>query len=203
MGRTHARPGAASDAMRLRLLLGQRGGETAGMLWKEVDLETATWTLPRPRTKTKQPHVVGLPPTALALLERRRAASDEQEKNVFPGLTLTCEAHKALYAIHDGVYEWKDLRRTVGTRLAGLRIRRDRDRPRLEPREGHGHQQALQQAPIYRRDSRGAHRLGRRTPAHPEARTEGADARPADAFAPVTGAPRVPAAGLMIYRRFA
>ena len=48
-----AQPGAASDAMRLRLLLGQRGAETAGMLWDELDLETATWTLPRPRTKNE------------------------------------------------------------------------------------------------------------------------------------------------------
>ena len=115
-----AQPGAASDAMRLRLLLGQRGNETAGMLWRELDLETATWTLPRPRTKTKQPHVVGLPPTALALLERRRAESDEQEEHVFPGLSLQGDEHRALHAIHDGAYEWKDLRRTVATRLADL-----------------------------------------------------------------------------------
>lgn len=115
-----ARPGAASDAMRLRLLLGQRGAETAGMLWKELDLETATWTLPRPRTKTKQPHVVGLPPTALALLERRHAESGEQKEYVFPGLSLQGDEHRALHAIHNGAYEWKDLRRTVATRLAEL-----------------------------------------------------------------------------------
>lgn len=71
-------------------------------------------------TKTKQLHVVGLPPTALALLKRRSKQSEEQEKNVFPGLTLTCDEHKALSVVHGGAYEWKDLRRTVGTRLAGL-----------------------------------------------------------------------------------
>ena len=116
-----AQPGAASDAMRLRLLLGQRGGETAGMAWAELDLDTATWVLPRRRTKTKkQPHVVGLPPTALALLERRRAGLDEQEARVFPDLTLMGDEHKALSVIHGGAYEWKDLRRTVATRLADL-----------------------------------------------------------------------------------
>ena len=42
------------------------------------------------------------------------------KKRVFPGLTLTCDEHKALDAIHNGAYEWKDLRRTVATRLADL-----------------------------------------------------------------------------------
>jgi integrase len=115
-----ARPGDASDAMRLRLLLGQRGGETAGMLWSELDLAHATWSLPRPRTKNSRPHAVGLPPTALALLERRRKERVGQEPHVFPGFTLTCDAHQALRAITGGAYEWKDLRRTVATRLADL-----------------------------------------------------------------------------------
>ena len=34
-------PGSAADAIRLRLLLGQRGKETAGMLWSEVDLDAS------------------------------------------------------------------------------------------------------------------------------------------------------------------
>jgi integrase len=116
-----AQPGAASDAVRLRLLLGQRGAETAEMLWSELDLEQTLWTLPRLRTKTQQrAHVVPLPPTALALLERRRAVVPQDEPQVFPGLTLTGDEHKALAVIHGGAYEWKDLRRTVGTRLAEL-----------------------------------------------------------------------------------
>jgi integrase len=116
-----ARPGAASDAVRLRVLLGQRGAETAGMQWSEVDLHSAIWTLPRLRTKTQQrAHVVPLPPAALSLLERRRAIAPEHEPRVFPGLTLNCDEHKALAVIHGGAYEWKDLRRTVATRLAGL-----------------------------------------------------------------------------------
>ena len=43
-----------------------------------------------------------------------------KERSVFPGLTLTGDAHKALGVIHGGAYTWKDLRRTVATRLAGL-----------------------------------------------------------------------------------
>lgn len=115
-----AHPGAAADAIRLRLLLGQRGGETAGMAWAEVDLDAALWRLPPTRTKNKRPHVVPLPAAALALLMRRRAEVPADEARVFPGLTLICDAHKALGALHGGRYEWKDLRRTVATRLAAL-----------------------------------------------------------------------------------
>jgi len=115
-----AQPGAPSDAVRLRLLLGQRGGETVGMLWSEVALEDALWLLPAPRTKNRKPHSVPLPPEALTLLTRRRTHVPEDEPRVFPDLTLTSKEHKSIAKLHGGKYEWKDLRRTVGTRLAGL-----------------------------------------------------------------------------------
>lgn len=115
-----AQPGAASDAVRLRLLLGQRGQETAGMCWTEVDLEAADWSLPGTRTKNKHPHVVALPPTALTLLARRCAGAAADDDRVFPDLSLQGDEHKALATIHGGTYEWTDLRRTVSTRLAGL-----------------------------------------------------------------------------------
>ena len=38
----------------------------------------------------------------------------------FPGLTVWTDDHRALADIAAGAYEWKDLRRTVGTRLAAL-----------------------------------------------------------------------------------
>ena len=115
-----AHPGAASDAMRLRLLLGQRGGETAGMLWTEIDLDAKRWSLPAPRTKNRKPHVVPLPPTAVKLIQARRAQLADDEPRVFPGLTLFSQDMKDLAVIHGGAYEWKDLRRTVATRLAEL-----------------------------------------------------------------------------------
>ena len=115
-----ANPGIASDAVRLRLLLGQRGEETAGILWQEVDLEHAIWSLPRTRTKNKRPHVVALPPSALAIFIRQRPLVPDTEPRVFPALDLTGDDHKALNVIHGGAYEWTDLRRTVATRLAGL-----------------------------------------------------------------------------------
>jgi integrase len=113
-------PGEASDAIRLRLLLGQRGEETSDALWNEIDLEAAIWSLPNTRTKNKRAHVVALPPEALTILKRRREAVPEDAPRVFPSLDLTGDEHKALNAIHNGAYEWTDLRRTVATRLAGL-----------------------------------------------------------------------------------
>lgn len=113
-----ARPGPAADAMRLRLLLGQRGGEVVGMRWAELDLETRVWELPASRTKNGRAHVVPLPPTALALLEALRAAAPKNEPRVFSGLTVWSDGHRELSAVHGGTYTWKDLRRTVSTRLA-------------------------------------------------------------------------------------
>jgi integrase len=113
-------PGAAADAVRLRLLLGQRGAETAGMCWTELDLQTGLWSLPGSRTKNKRPHIVPLPATALALLTRRRTIVGADEPRVFPGLSLDSDAHRALSAIHGGAWRWTDLRRSVATRLAGL-----------------------------------------------------------------------------------
>ncbi len=113
-----ARPGPAADAMRLRLLLGQRGGEVVGMRWAELDLEARVWELPASRTKNGRAHVVPLPPTALALLEALRAAAPKEEPRVFSGLTVWSDGHRELSTVHGGTYTWKDLRRTVSTRLA-------------------------------------------------------------------------------------
>jgi integrase len=115
-----AHPDRAADALRLRLLLGQRGDEIAGMAWSEVTLEERLWEIPRTRTKNKRPHAVPLAATALALLERRRAAAKDDEPRVFPDLMLSSDDYRALGTIHQGAYEWKDLRRTVATRLGAL-----------------------------------------------------------------------------------
>jgi integrase len=115
-----AHPGPASDAVRLRLLLGQRGAEVIGMRWDEIDLVNKTWELPGARTKNARPHVVPLPTTAVLVLKRVRAAVGEHDLRVFPGLSPWSNDLRALSAIHNSAYEWKDLRRTVSTRLAGL-----------------------------------------------------------------------------------
>jgi hypothetical protein len=88
------------------------------MRWDEVDLKAGVWHLPGARTKNGRPHSLPLPPSALALLERRRVEAPADAGAVFPGLTQWSDDHRALSAIHGGAYTWKDLRRTVSTRLA-------------------------------------------------------------------------------------
>ncbi len=114
------RPGRAADAIRLRLLLGQRGDEILGMQWTEIDFDAQTWDIPGARTTNRHPHAVPLPASALAILDRRRHEVEGSESHVFPGLTGWTDDYRALSELTGGAYEWKDLRRTVGTRLAAL-----------------------------------------------------------------------------------
>lgn len=118
------RPSAAADVVWLRLLLGQRGEETAGMLWRELDLTARTWLLDGVRTKNGQPHLLWLPDQALAILTRRRAESSG-EGRVFPALKdvhCNTDEEKALYAVAATFpdFEWRDLRRTFSTGLGDL-----------------------------------------------------------------------------------
>ena len=113
-------PGPAADAVRLRLLLGQRGSEIHTMRWQDLDLEGETWELPGAFTKNARPHTVALPRRAREILVRCRATVPADEPRVFPGLSPASTDYRVLAAIHGGAYEWKDLRRTLATRLAEL-----------------------------------------------------------------------------------
>ena len=97
------------------------------MPWSELDLEARTWFLDGKRTKNGRRICLFLPTTALAILERRREAVDENEPNVFPALANDDESHGAtvgdrtVTTITDTMkFEWRDLRRTFATRLAEL-----------------------------------------------------------------------------------
>jgi integrase len=50
--------------VRLLVLTGQRGGEVAGMIWKEISDDLSTWNMPGERTKNGVPHVVPVPTRA-------------------------------------------------------------------------------------------------------------------------------------------
>lgn len=52
------------------LLTGQRREEVAGMMWRELDLDSKTWTIPRERVKTDKAHDVPLNASALATIDR-------------------------------------------------------------------------------------------------------------------------------------
>jgi integrase len=118
-----AAPGDASDAIKLRLLTGQRGGEVHALAWADVDLDAAVWTIPAALAKNGRAHRVPLSPSALAIVRARQRSTDEA--NVFPGLYHQREDLRDLGAIHGGAYRWHDLRRVVVTRLAALGIGED------------------------------------------------------------------------------
>ena len=71
---------AAADCLAFVFLTAARMNEAAGAQWSEIDLSTATWTVPATRMKAGRDHRVALSPAAVAILERRRGQHDT---NVF------------------------------------------------------------------------------------------------------------------------
>jgi integrase len=65
--------------IRLLILTGQRRGEVAGMSWREIAGDLATWTMPGERTKNGAPHMVPLSDPARDIL---RALLPEQKGDV-------------------------------------------------------------------------------------------------------------------------
>jgi integrase len=53
---------------KLLLLTGQRRDEVSGMIWGEIDLDKALWTIPGGRTKNDLPHEVSLSDAALSVI---------------------------------------------------------------------------------------------------------------------------------------
>ncbi len=61
--------GQSARALRFLVLVAARSGEVRGMVWDEVDLDAALWTVPASRMKAKKEHRVPLSRQALALLK--------------------------------------------------------------------------------------------------------------------------------------
>ena len=82
------RESTASEPVKLAFemlaLTACRSGEVRGMVWEELDLNEATWTIPGARMKAGKPHRVPLAQRALAILEEARGLSDGAGL-VFPG----------------------------------------------------------------------------------------------------------------------
>ncbi len=79
-------------ALEMMVLTACRSGEVRGMLWSEIDFDTATWTVPPERMKRKLPHEVPLSADAVALLKRLEAA--RINKFVFPGRSRQRVGHQ-------------------------------------------------------------------------------------------------------------
>jgi integrase len=118
---------------RLLLLTGARKGEIAGARWREFDLGKGVWTVPPERFKSNATHLVPLSVQASAVIEAlpRFTKGDHLFSTTFGEKPVSgfSKAKARLDAIMAGgsgapPVPWviHDIRRTVRTRLASLRI---------------------------------------------------------------------------------
>ncbi len=73
------REGVAAQALAFTILTAARSGETRGMVWREIDVKNAVWTIPAERMKAGKEHRVPLAAEAMSLLGQRK----EDDKLVF------------------------------------------------------------------------------------------------------------------------
>lgn len=114
--------------VKMMILTGQRRDEVRCLPWAELDMEASLWTLPVGRNKGKREHVVPLSEEAKAVLEalpklggpfvfttggKRPYAGQKRLKDI-----LDRESKVTDWTIHD-------IRRTVASGLASLRISHD------------------------------------------------------------------------------
>jgi integrase len=81
MERLRAVPGVEARALEFIALCAARSGEARQAMWSEIDMTTATWTVPAERMKGRKEHVVALSTAALAILYGMERRGDF----VFPG----------------------------------------------------------------------------------------------------------------------
>lgn len=82
MAQLRKHEGLGARALELQILTACRPGEVAGAEWREIDMATATWTIPGARMKAGRDHRVPLSPAALTLL---RKLQPHTVGFVFPG----------------------------------------------------------------------------------------------------------------------
>lgn len=107
----------------LLLLTAQRREEVAGMRWSELDLEEATWTLPKERTKNGKMHTVHLSAQALAITQALPRISDYVLTTTGnSGVSGYSKAKQRLDGLMQPKTPWvvHDLRRTAASGMAKL-----------------------------------------------------------------------------------
>lgn len=107
------------DFFLLALLTGARRSNLAAMHWRDVDLTSGVWRIPK--TKNGSPQNVALPPEAMEVLQARQAVTDPAGW-VFPGTGKSghlVEPRKAWEVLKEaaGLQDVRihDLRRTLGS----------------------------------------------------------------------------------------
>lgn len=112
--------------VKLLILTGQRREEVGGMIDSEIDVRSASWTLPPLRTKNGRTHEVPLSPQASAIMaERHRIAGRNllfgRGEGGFSGWSKAkADLDKRIAASGATVAPWRlhDLRRTAATMMA-------------------------------------------------------------------------------------
>ena len=72
-------------ALEALILTAARSGEIRGARWSEIDLETATWTVPADRMKAGKVHLVPLSPAAVDVFKRAATLRIEATDLIFAG----------------------------------------------------------------------------------------------------------------------
>lgn len=120
-------------ALKLMLVTAQRSGEVTNMLWDEVDLVKATWTIPAEKCKNGRTHTVPLTQISLDLLKQAKVLAKDSPY-VFPSPldlkgTKPLEVRSLSRAINRKIPLLKiacfvphDLRRSVRTKFAELGV---------------------------------------------------------------------------------
>jgi len=108
----------------LLMLTGQRKSEVAGMMWREVNLDKAVWSLPSERTKNRLAHLVPLSRQALALIRAQPRRGEfvfgKDGDAPYSGWSRS----KLFLDKRCGVQDWvlHDLRRSMVTGMAEMGI---------------------------------------------------------------------------------
>lgn len=121
--------------VQLLILTGQRRSEVLEAEWREFDLDTATWTIPRSRAKNDRAHVVPLAPQAVEILrrlpcvgQRPRLLFSTTGTTPFSGVSKATDRLQALATASlpadDEPAPWRihDLRRTFASGCARLGV---------------------------------------------------------------------------------
>jgi len=119
----------------LLLATAQRRSEISALIWQELDLERAQWTIPRHRAKSDREHVVALSGLALSILRPLPRYSDlvfSRRSEITPRgfskakvrIDTAMLAAKRADGANDSIPGWTfhDLRRTATTGMARLKI---------------------------------------------------------------------------------
>ncbi len=85
MARLTDQPGTGALALRFTVLTAARTGEVIGARWSEIDMASATWTVPGERMKAGREHRVPLTPAALDVLREMLPARTASGGYIFPG----------------------------------------------------------------------------------------------------------------------